>query len=106
MMRLKVMNAKIVCLHSRDSKRLFLDGNDADSMVGEAPSIYQVIRTSQRQQTRHITAVRDFSGNSYEDQASILRIFAEHVRIAFQPIPTHRSSMEKLAQYIVATLPP
>jgi hypothetical protein len=106
MMRLKTMNAKIVRLHARDNERIILDGNDADGRVGGAPSIYHVIRNNQRQQTSHRPAVRDVSGELQEDQASILRIFAVHMQLAFRPIPTNRSSIDRLARYIVATLPP
>jgi hypothetical protein len=78
--KLKELKAKIIRLHGVEQQKRLLDIGEQDRLTTEIPSIYLLIRTKKRQETRNIQRITDRHGNIHTDTMNILRTFTEHLK--------------------------
>ena len=93
---LRGLKAKIVRLNSSHRKRLLVDTSDQDRIAGEVPSLYHLIKTRRRQESRLIKEILDDDGILQTTSTSILKAFAVHFRKKFGPIRSNVQSLQQL----------
>jgi hypothetical protein len=59
---LNKFKTKLIRLNNYNNKRVLVDNHDRDMMEGEDPSIFHIIRTMKRKDTRTITSIQDQNG--------------------------------------------
>jgi hypothetical protein len=95
-LELKRYKAKLVQLHAMRRENIMLDTSDYDKMDDEEPSLYHLLKTLRRRDTRAILQFQDSLGNIITCPQDISNIFLQHLRQKFRPIDINGTSFHRL----------
>jgi hypothetical protein len=103
--KLKQLKAKITRLHHEEQKCLFLSNDDCDRLEGENPSLYHLLKTRKRQESKTVQKLHDEKGVPQTTRAGILKTFKNYMYEKFGNISTDNESLRGLLGYRHNTLP-
>jgi hypothetical protein len=73
--KLRHQKAKIVRLNNAPHQRHYIDTEENDTLEGEQPTLYQLLRQRKRQKARLIEHLQDGEGNYKSAPMDIMRVF-------------------------------
>jgi len=77
--KLKHLKAKITPPHHEEQKCLFLSKDDRDSLEGENPSLYHLLKARKRQESTTIQTLHDGNGVPQTTISNILKTFKNYI---------------------------
>ena len=104
--KLRQLKAKITRLYVTQQRRHYVDIDELDSLEGEVPSLYQLLRQRTRQKVRLIEHTHDESGARQTGQGAVLRCFNTHMDAKYAVKLTDAEALQALLRVIVTFLPP
>ena len=93
--KLKHLKAKITRLYHEEQKCLSLSNDDCDSLEGENPSLYHLLKAIKLQKSTTIQALHDENGVPQTTTANILKTFKNYMYEKFGNIPTDNDSLRR-----------
>jgi hypothetical protein len=93
--KLKQLKAKITWLHHEEQKCLFLSNNDRDRLEGENPSLYQLLKTRKRQESKTVQTLHNEKGVPQTTRAGILKTFKNYMYETFGNISMDNDSLRR-----------
>jgi hypothetical protein len=78
-------------------QRVMLDTEEADRMVGENPTLFQVLRMRKRRTAHVVLQVQDENGHTLTSPQDILRPFTTYFRKKYGPIAVNDECTEALS---------
>ena len=75
--KINVIRNKIMNIRLYNTRPYFFTSPDQQLQNEEHPTLYHIMKIRKRQQSRHISTIRDNNGNLYNTQADIARVFTE-----------------------------
>jgi exonuclease III len=100
------LRAKIVNLNSRRLQSTMSDTEASNFLIGEQPTLYQLIRRRKRTTTRLVRSVRDGDGVIQTSPMGIAAAFVTYFQTKYAAIEVDITSVQTLAGLIRAGLPP
>jgi hypothetical protein len=77
--RLRQLKAQITRLYDTSQRRHYVDIDVLDTLEGEEPSLYQLIRLRTRQKARLIEYIQDDAGTCLTDSGEVMRVFTAYM---------------------------
>ena len=99
-MELQRYKAKLVRLHATRREQQMLDINTQDKMEDEEPSLFHLLRTIRRRNTRAIHQVRDRDGNLVTRQHDVAEIFRTYLCQRYGRIDIDHNSLRTMQAHI------
>jgi hypothetical protein len=98
--QLNQYKAKLVRLQARYTEQTLLDQSQYDTIKGEQPSLFHLIKQKQRREERTTCTIQDTQGREITSAQDIAKIFEKHLKRKYEPIKTDDQHTEQMASII------
>jgi hypothetical protein len=95
-LELQQYKAKLVQLHATRTENLMLDTSVHDRMEGEEPSLFHLLETFRRRNTRAIQLVQEQHGIMATLPQDVAIVFLNYLRQKFEPIDIDRDILPSM----------
>ena len=102
---LKTLKDNIVGLHHIEQQRMLLDNDEHDRIAEEGPSLYHILQSRKRQETRMTHSIHDRYGNPQTNYTDIMRTFTEFMRRKYDYIQVDEDYVQRMVNTLTKTLP-